>query len=463
MRSGPPNSRCLAGGTAIVPVLLFAAGCGALQRENERQVVAQTARWVERYVPFAPVLSHPRLRRVWPGFIVSFLGDGMSAVAVSWLALQLAPQQGYGLWVALAVGAYTLPGAAGVVLLGPLMRGRGGAQLLAWNAWLRTVGLGLIPVAAFFDVLSIGVYVGLLAASSLLRSWGSAGYYTLVAEMLPKSRHLSANALISTLSQTGILIGPVIAGLLIAWVGALWALAVDALTFAILAVTCRFALPTMPRTERAKQEKDRTAGFRFIARQPALLGVMALTFGFYLLYGPIEVGLPVHVADDLKAPASVLAWHFAAFGAGAVGGGLLAAHLGRLPHWLVLNGSVIGAGLALLPLGLGAPIAVTVPCFGAVGVLYAPFGATSTALIQRTVGADDLAQVLAARSALLVTSGPAGIGIGGLIVAGWGAGRTLLSATLATLGLGVVSAVLCGLRRVRPRPLRPTEVSGVVR
>lgn len=416
-------------------------------------------RWVDRYVPFAPIISHPKLRRIWPGFVVSFVGDGMSAVAVSWLALELAPRQHQGLWVALAVGAYTLPGAAGAVLLGPFMRGRSGAQLVTWNATLRATGLGLVPVAAFFDVLSIGVYAGLLAVSSLLQSWGSAGYYTLVAETLPRSRHLSANALISTLSQTGILIGPVVGGLLIAWTGALWALAVDALTFAVLAVSCRLAVPSAARDPRAKEgeegeeEKDRASGFRTIARTPALLGVMALTFGFYLLYGPVEVGLPIHVANDLGAPASVLAWHFAAFGAGAICGGLLASHLGRLPHWLILNGSVLGAGLTLLPLGLGAPVAVTVPCFGAVGLLYAPFGATATALIQRTVTGDRLAQVLAARSALLVTSGPAGIGIGGLIVAGWGAGRAILAATLATLGLGVVSAVLSGLRRLRrPAP-----------
>ncbi|MFF9341112.1 MFS transporter [Streptomyces sp. NPDC014773] len=401
--------------------------------------------------------------------MVSFLGDGMSAVAVSWLALELAPRQHQGLWVALAVGAYTLPGAAGAVLLGPFMRGRGGAQLVTWNATLRAAGLGLVPVAAFFDVLSIGVYAGLLAVSSLLQSWGSAGYYTLVAETLPRSRHLSANALISTLSQTGILLGPVVAGLLIAWTGALWALAVDALTFAVLAVSCRLALPPSARGARAEpkegedeegekdeedgrkeeEEKDRASGFRVIARTPALLGVMALSFGFYLLYGPVEVGLPIHVANDLGAPASVLAWHFAAFGAGAVCGGLLASHLGRLPHWVVLNGSVLGAGLGLLPLGLGAPVAVTVPCFGAVGLLYAPFGATATALVQRTVSGDRLAQVLAARSALLVTSGPAGIGIGGLIVAGWGAGRAILAATLATLGLGVAGAVLSGLHRLR--------------
>ena len=37
------------------------------------------------------VLSQPRLRRVLPAMLVSALGDGMSMVAVAWLAVQIAP------------------------------------------------------------------------------------------------------------------------------------------------------------------------------------------------------------------------------------------------------------------------------------------------------------------------------------------------------------------------------------
>lgn len=44
-----------------------------------------------RSSPYWPVLTHPRLRRVLPGLVISALGDGMSLVAISWLALQLAP------------------------------------------------------------------------------------------------------------------------------------------------------------------------------------------------------------------------------------------------------------------------------------------------------------------------------------------------------------------------------------
>jgi MFS transporter, DHA3 family, macrolide efflux protein len=63
--------------------------------------------------PYYPALSHPVLRRVLPGAAASALGDGMSAVAIAWLALKLAPAGGRGLWVGAAVAAYSLPGAVG--------------------------------------------------------------------------------------------------------------------------------------------------------------------------------------------------------------------------------------------------------------------------------------------------------------------------------------------------------------
>jgi len=44
--------------------------------------------------PYYPALSHPVLRRVLPGAAASALGDGMSAVAIAWLALKLAPDRG---------------------------------------------------------------------------------------------------------------------------------------------------------------------------------------------------------------------------------------------------------------------------------------------------------------------------------------------------------------------------------
>ena len=122
-------------------------------------------------------------RRILPGAAASALGDGMSAVAIAWLALKLAPADTRGLWVGAAVAAYSLPGAVGAVALRRWLGGRGGARLVFVNAVLRAVALGLIACLALAGRLDPAGYVALLGVSSLLSAWGVAGKYTLIADL----------------------------------------------------------------------------------------------------------------------------------------------------------------------------------------------------------------------------------------------------------------------------------------
>src|SRR5580658_3334082 len=112
--------------------------------------------------PYRPVLSHPVVRRLLPGYLLSALGDGMSAVAIAWLALRLAPEPTRGLWVGAAVAAYSVPGALGAALLGRWLRHRGGVRLAGADAVLRAVALGAIPVLWAAHLLTPTWYVALL-------------------------------------------------------------------------------------------------------------------------------------------------------------------------------------------------------------------------------------------------------------------------------------------------------------
>ncbi len=119
-------------------------------------------------------------RRLILGFAVSYLGDGMSFVAVAWLAIELAPQATAGLWVGGAVAAYTLPGVVGALVLGRRLRRVPARRLLLADNVVRGVFLGAVPLAWLAGLLTLPLYVVLLAVSSLLHAWGSAGRYTLL-------------------------------------------------------------------------------------------------------------------------------------------------------------------------------------------------------------------------------------------------------------------------------------------
>jgi DHA3 family macrolide efflux protein-like MFS transporter len=401
-----------------------------------------------RSSPYRPVIGHAVMRRLLPGFAISYVGDGMSVVAVSWLAIQLAPPASRGAWVAAALAATTLPSLLGTLTFGRFMSGRSGAQLAGWDAILRATALGSIPVCYVSGVLDIWLYTSLLALSSWLRSWGNAGRFTLIAELLPQEHHLAGNALVGILSEFSGLVGPAIAAVVIGVGGAPLAIAVDAATFAILAMTYLLAVPRAYRAGSAKRARQRAAGFATIFRSRRLLGLMLLSFGFFFLYGPVQVALPVHAAQAHDGSAATLAAYWTAFGIGAVVGGLGAGYLRRWPIWFTTTGVVTGWGIALLPLGLGAPTPVALISFGIGGLIWAPFPSTSMALLQRSTNELTRPQVLAANSTLLILSVPLGTLAGGPLVGAIGAQETMTASAILTISLGAAAFGLLLFRRM---------------
>ena len=167
-----------------------------------------------------------------------------------------------------------------------------------------------------------------------------------------------------------------------------------------------------------------------------LPGLLALSFVFYLLYGPVEVALPVHVATDLHGSAALLGLFWAVFGVGAVIGELSAPFLRRWRVWPIMTGIVLGWGLALVPLGLVTPLWMALAAFFAGAVIWGPWMSLSMAVLQDASPPAALAQVIAARSSLLIIAAPLGTALGGPIVAALGARGTLLASALATVALG---------------------------
>jgi DHA3 family macrolide efflux protein-like MFS transporter len=417
---------------------------------SSRQEVAAVS-GPPRSSPYWPVLSNRFLRRLLPGMTLSSLGDGMAIVAISWLALDLAPNAQRGLWVAIAMAAYTLPSAMSTVLLNRFMLGRSGAQLAGWDAALRALALGAVPVAYLFETLNFGVYVALLALSSLLHSWGTAGRYTLIAEILPQRQHLPANAVLSTISEVSTVIGPPLAGVLIGVSGAVTVLAIDAFTFAVMALSYRLVARGRPP---APQERSppHAGGFTLIRGDRTLRSLLALTFGFFFLFGPVYVALPIYVNDDLNASASVLGWYYTTFGLGAVIGGLVAGYLHRWPLRPTVIAIIIGFGTFMLPLGTNAPASVALVCFAVAGLIWAPYMSVSMTLFQRNVPSAALAQVLAANATIIVLSVPLGTLLGGPLVAVLGARHALLTCAVAIQILGIAAAIILLLERAGSTP-----------
>ncbi|WP_328454765.1 MULTISPECIES: MFS transporter [unclassified Streptomyces] len=390
---------------------------------------------------YQPLFAHLEFRRLLPALAASDLGDGMSVVAVAWLAIQIAPPGRSGLFVGAAIAAYALPGAAGALVFGRWLRRLPAQRLLAADSWLRASLLGCVPLAWTAGVLNPVLYVVLLAGSSVLHAWGSAGKYSLLAQILPPDQRLAANALVSSSTSASVIIGPALAGFLATAVSPAWIIGLDAVSFAVLAVQVgRLGGAAKSIATSAPVDTGRSAaGLHLLRRQPELLGVLALTWFFNFLYGPVEVALPLHVTDDLHAESSLLGLYWTLFGVGAVLGSLAAGALRKLPLWPVTLAIVAGWGLTLVPFGLGAPASVSVACFALGGVIYGPFTALSFTLFQDRTPAAWLTTVLAARGAALLTAAPVGTALGGPLTAALGPRLVLAASGITTIVLAVVA------------------------
>jgi MFS family permease len=404
--------------------------------------------WRIRASPYYPALTHPVIRKVLPGASLSALGDGMSAVAIAWLALRLAPPASRGLWVGAAVAAYSLPGAAGAVVLRRWLHGRGGARLVYVNAALRAISLGLAGCLALAHVLNPVGFVVLLGASSVVSAWGVAGKYTLIADLLPAEQRVAGNTVFGLTDQVSLMAGPALAGVLAAAAGPALVITLDAASWAVLAVSYARIAPLVSRAASKTTELAAPRGaWALIRSTPVLPGLLALSFCFYLLYGPVEVALPVHVALDLHGSAALLGTFWAVFGVGAIAGELAAPFLRRLPVWPTMTAIVLGWGLALLPLGFSTPLWLALAAFFTGAVIWGPWMSLSMAVFQDATPPDALAGVLAARGSLLILASPLGTALGGPLVAGLGARGTLLLSALGTVLLGIVTAAILAAAR----------------
>ena len=417
-----------------------------VRRQGESDALVAVSQKRRSLIPavYRRLLSDAQTRRLLLGLGVSALGDGMSTVSIAWLAVLLAPSGHVGVFVGIAVAAYTLPGVVGALALGRFLRHRPARVLVLAHTWLRAGFLATIAILWATGNLVPYVYVALLAGSSVLNAWGNAGQYTMLSELGGPEGRLGANSLSSAQVAIAVIVGPVLAGLLLRPLGIGALIALDAASFAFLGIQ---AWRTQVSTATAGEPVNAQAaesGFRLL-RRLHVMSLIILTWLFFFLYGPVEVALPVYVAHDLHADAGLLGTYWTAFGIGALVAALITGTLRNRNIRRVTLLIVAGWGACLLPF-VFAPVGVTLVCFALGGLIYGPFIPLTYALFQSSTTGAHLPTVLAARSAIIMVATPLGTAIGGPLVGIIGAAQTLTASGAAT----VLLAVLTGLIWTRP-------------
>ncbi|MGO8947975.1 MAG: MFS transporter [Ktedonobacterales bacterium] len=303
----------------------------------------------------------PAVYRLLLGLGISALGDAMSTVSIAWLAVLLAPSGTVGVFVGLAVAAYTLPGVAGALALGRFLRHQPVRAIVLAHTWLRAGFLATIALLWAIGSLTPAMYVALLAGSSVMAAWGNGGEYTLLSKLSGPEGRLGANSLYSAQVALATIVGPSLAGLLLVPLGVGALLALDAASFAFLGLQARRIQVSPATADEPVDAHTAASGFRLL-RRLHVMSLIILTWLFFFLYGPVEAALPVYVAKGLHAGSGLLGVYWTSFGVGALVAALITGTLRNRNIRRVTLLIVVGWGACLLPF-VFAPVGVTLACF----------------------------------------------------------------------------------------------------
>jgi MFS family permease len=412
---------------------------------------------------YVRLLADRRLRGLAAGDVISSIGDGMALVAGPWLALQLAQAEGVseGVAVAAAATASTLFGLPLALAVGLGRRRFDPRSVLLADTVVRGALFLLMGALAAGGRLPLWALVILLGVSSVLRTVALSSRRLILTDLAGPDQRLTVNSLITTEESIALwTLGPALGGLLTATLGPAAVLAIDGLSFLPLLLATLPLAPGIGGYGVEQGRADGRSGLAVLRRHPLVIWLLLLTFGIDLLYYPVEVALPVHVARTF-ADAGVLGAIWTGFGVGAIVGSFLVGLLGRVPRWGVLLGATIGWAVALAAFAASRHPAASVATFALGGLLWVPFIPVAYTMVQDEVDADEQQPMITLWNAILQGVAPLSLAASGVLVAWFGATQTLWLSAETTLVLATVAVVALVVAHVRAgRRARATGEAG---
>jgi MFS family permease len=411
--------------------------------ENDGEAMT-TGRARERFRMPAALrsLGHKNYRLFYGGQLVSLTGTWMQIVAQSWLVYRLT---GSAATLGLVAFAGQMPG----FLLAPL--GGAVADTFSRHRILITTQTLAMLLAFVLAVLTLTgtvavwhVYV-LAALLGVVNAFDIPSRQAFVADLVGREDLVNAIALNSSMINGARLVGPAIAGLLVATIGEGWCFFVNGLSYvAVIVGLSRMRVARQATVaERRSPLRRIVEGFSFVGRTGPIRALIIL-LGLVSLFGmPYTVLMPVFADRILHVGAGGLGLLLGAAGVGALCAALLL--LARrgvrgMGRWVAFSSAGFGASLVLFSQLQDFRLAVAVLVF--VGFSMIIQIASSNTLVQ-AMSPDALrGRVMAVYSMMFLGMAPLGA-----LSAGWLAERVGAANTVALGGVGcIVSALVFSLR-----------------
>ena len=273
-------------------------------------------------------LEVPNYRRYIAGQAISLSGTWMQMAAQSWLVLTLT---GSATTLGLIVALQTLP----ILLLGPYggviadrVDKRRTMIFLQGMMGLQALILGVLTITGEVRVWQIGALAVVLGVNNAFENPARQSF---MLEMVGPEHLRNAVSLNSVLANTARMIGPAVAGILIATVGEGVCFLVNAASFVavVASLSTMDTTALSPTTPTPRERGQLREGLQYVRSTPQLaVPLLMMGLAGCLTY-EFQVTLPVMADRALDVGAAGFGFMTAAMGVGAVVGGLLVAARGQ--------------------------------------------------------------------------------------------------------------------------------------
>ena len=334
---------------------------------------------------FASLQRHRNYRLFFIGQVVSLSGTWMQNIALAWLVVELTSSP-------IAVGAlafcrfvpFTIFGLVAGVIADRLDNRRLviGTQIAAMAV------SAALAVLALTDTATVPLVFALAALGGVALVFDAPGRHALTFQMVGRAELPNAVALNASLFNGSRVIGPAIAGLVIAAVGVGACFVINTVSFlAVLTGLLLMRADELFPIDRGDERPTLVGGIReglaYAWHSPRIRTVLMLVLVVATVGFNFHVILPLLASDTLDAGPEVFGLLSAAFGGGALVGALLGAALGRASWKLLLLG-MGGFSLSLLALAPVRDAAIAAVLLFVTGLCFTLWTANANSILQLT-------------------------------------------------------------------------------
>lgn len=284
--------------------------------------------------------------------VVSSTGGAMTFVALPWFVLTTSGSPSR---MSIVLAVEILPMALLGLPSGSVVARFGARATMLVSDLVRAPLVALVPILHWTGHLSFAALLAIVFLLGIFNTPYLSSQRSILPEIFGDDETVIAKAssLFGAAQQLPIVIGPAIAGALIAWIGTSPLLVVDGATFLFAFVTVLAFVRGGKRVQGDDESRGVLAGVRYLARD-RLLGPMTLTV--IVLDGAangISVAVPLLAFTRYDRNPHIAGWIFTGFGIGALAGSLLVVKL--LDRFKPLQIACVGIVAATLPLWLVVP------------------------------------------------------------------------------------------------------------